>query len=265
MNGGAFSLTKWYFDGICADGRAFIAYWASVTWRSLSFTWQDLWVFGADGVATHRSGTAGGPPPEGTGGAFTWKSAALDATIRVEPTVPPIAERLIESEHGVIDWRVPAPAALITADFTGSASMSARGYVECIAMTIPPWRLPIRELRWGRWIDVKAEQSVVWIEWRGEKPSTWVYVGGRRSEDGGRRVLDDEVIGGDVQLVLHARRTLHDRSLAQVVDHIPLVRAALPESVLALRQTKWISDAEFNEGGGRTLRGDAIHETVVFR
>jgi hypothetical protein len=265
VNGGAFSLTKWYFDGTCADGRAFIAYWASVAWRSLAFTWQDLWVFGADGAAAHRSSLAAGPPPQPAGGAFSWKSAALDASIRVEPTVPSISERLLESELGVIDWRVPAPAALVTADFAGSPPMAARGYAECISMTIPPWRLPIRELRWGRWMDTQAECSVVWIDWRGELARQWLYMDGRRLEVGDLRVSDNEVCAGDVQLSLRPRRTLHDRSLAQVVDHIPLARAALPESVLALRQTKGISSAEFIEAGQSTRSGDAIHETVVFR
>ena len=44
-----------------------------------------------------------------------------------------------------------------------------------------------------------------------------------------------------------------------------LVSAALPASVLALRQTKWLSTGEATGLDGVTHRGDAIHETVVFR
>ena len=64
-----------------------------------------------------------------------------------------------------------APAAEVSVSLRGFAPLRGTGYAERILITIPPWRLPIRELRWGRWIGEAASRSVVWIDWRGESPA----------------------------------------------------------------------------------------------
>ena len=51
------------------------------------------------------------------------------------------------------------------------------GYAEHLSMTIPPWRLPIDTLRWGRFLS--PERSVVWIDWQKEGDGrTWIFVDG---------------------------------------------------------------------------------------
>jgi hypothetical protein len=49
----AFSLTKWYLDGVDPEGRAAIAYWMALEWRSLWFAWNSVSVFERDGQARH--------------------------------------------------------------------------------------------------------------------------------------------------------------------------------------------------------------------
>lgn len=269
LQSSGFRLIKWYLDGAAPDGRAFIAYWASVAWGAVSIIWQDLWTFNADGTAAHRSSLARGPEPapSGDGGAFSWRSEALDATFRVTPRVSPCGARLLESRHGALDWRAEVPAGAIDAEIGGSAPFQANGYVECITMTVAPWHLPIRELRWGRWMDATAASSLVWIDWRGEPHQTWVWSRGQNVADGDGAVglTDDVVTAQGNQLTLDRGRRLHHRSLADVVDRMPLLRAALPDSLLGLRQTKWLSRGELQSPGGGRTSGFAIHERVVFK
>jgi len=137
------------------------------------------------------------------------------------------------------------------------------GYVERLVLTVPAWRLPIRELRWGRWHDAAARRSLVWIDWRGEAPRTWVFVDGARAP--GAVVTDECVRAEGLTLLLSQRRTLQARRFAEIATAIPSLRAVTPKSMLALRETKWFSAGTLHESDAAGQAGSAIHELAVFR
>lgn len=247
----AFQLTKWYFDCVDEEARAVIGYWASLSWRGVALTWQNVTLFEPGRAPVSRSSLAPATPPSAT----SWRSEALGCAMDFEPALPPIEERLLADGRGVVEWRVEAPAARVSASMNGFAPLRGTGYAERILITIPPWRLPIRELRWGRWIDDGASRSVVWIDWRGKAPRTWVFVDGAAASPA--EVTDEKVRAGNVEVSLGERRTLEERSLDEIVSAIPGLRAVTPRSFLGLRQSRWCS-----HGPGA---GHAIHEVVVFR
>jgi len=247
-----FSLTKWYFDCVAADGRAVIGYWASLAWRKVALTWQNVTLYEPGHPPSGRSSLASAPPPDVDGNTIAWRAPALSCEIDVESRQRPIDARLLDDGAGVVDWRAEAPAALVSVRLNGVAPVEGPGYAERLFITVPPWRLPIRELRWGRWLDADARRSVVWIDWRGERPRTWLYVDGIATADA--VVTDESVRAGAVSVALDERRVLHAQSFAEIAASIPPLRAVVPQSLLALRQTKWCSAG-----------GHAIHEVVVFR
>jgi hypothetical protein len=151
---------------------------------------------------------------------------------------------------------------MVTAAFKGSAPMEVPGYAECIEMTLAPWLLPIRELRWGRWMSPTADRSVVWIDWRGDEARTWVLVDGARAPNAS--VRDDGVSTDGAELTIGVRRVLHDRLMSDIVAPVGPLRAALPASILAMRQSKWCSEAVLRDDAEHEIPGRAIHEVVVF-
>ena len=262
-DGAPFTLTKWYFDCVAPDGRAVIGYWASLAWRSLAFTWQNVVLYESGQPPVRRSSLVPAPPPEVGSDTITWRAPALACVMRVESRQRPIEERLLDGDAGVVEWRAEAPAAIVSVELRGFAPVQGPGYAERIFMTAPPWRLPIRELRWGRWLDAAASRSVVWIDWRGESPRTWVFVDGIMAPTA--TVTDELVCAGAVNVVLGERRTLDARALAEIAAAIPPLQAVVPKSFLALRQTKWCSAGTLLEGNATAIAGRAIHEVVVFR
>jgi hypothetical protein len=112
-------------------------------------------------------------------------------------------------------------------------------------------------------MDAQAKRSAVWVDWRGELSRTWVFLDGQRAT-GDWDVGDERVACSDAELLLTPTRVLHDRRLVEVLDGMPMLMRAVPESVLGLRQTKWLSDGVLREGSAG-LPGRAIHEVVVFR
>jgi hypothetical protein len=257
-----FALTKWYLDCVAADGRAVIGYWASLAYRGMALTWQSVTVYEPGAAGTARTSLAPSPPPRKTGDWILWRCPALGCVAAFEPSQRPFGECLLNVDDGVVDWRVEAPAARVSFDLGGSAAVKGAGYAERIFISLPVWRLPIRELRWGRWLDTQANRSVVWIDWRGEAPGTWVFVDGARSAVA--TVTDEGITADGMALALGARRALHERNLGETLAGIPALHAMVPASVRALREVKWCSDGTLR-AGNETQRGRAIHELAVLR
>jgi hypothetical protein len=257
-----FALTKWYVDCVAPDGRAVIGYWASLAWRGVALTWQSVTLHEPGRPPVTRSCLSSGAPPQAAGGTITWNAPALGCVARIESRQRPIAERLLERETGVVEWRVEAPAAAVSFDLEGVAPVRGGGYAERIVISVPPWRLPIRELRWGRWIDAAGARSVVWIDWRGESPRTWVFADGVIVP---AAIVTDEGIEADgMSLALGDRRTLEARRFAELAATIPPLRALVPKSMLALRETKWCSAGTLHDATAAASAGYAIHELAVF-
>ena len=262
-NGPTFSLTKWYFDCVAADGRVVIAYWATLAWRGVTVTWQNVTLYEVGEAPLGRSSLASAAAPEVSTDRIVCRLSALGCVVTAVSRQPPIEERLFATEEGgVVDWRVEAPVAAVRFELDGLEPVHGAGYVERVFITVPPWRLPIRELRWGRWHDPEATRSVVWIEWRGAAPRTWVFADGARLD---AHVTDEGIVSGRARVVLERGRTLHERAFAEIAATIPPLKATVPKSLLEFRETKWCSSGRLVNGSGPGLSGHALHEVAVFR
>jgi hypothetical protein len=258
-----FALTKWYMDCVDPTGRAVIAYWASLSWHKVALTWHNIAVYEPGHPPHERTSLVPVPAPEYRDGAVTWRTRALDASVESRTRYAKACARLLDEPYGVIDWCCDAPASVTRVEVAGHAPIHGTGYAEHLVLTALPWRLPIDELRWGRWISSDADRSVVWTDFRGPSPRTWVFVDG--VERPGATVGDREVVAGGAALALNGTRTLHARALRDVVRSIPVLLELFPESLLALSEHKSLSTGTYHEGDMTPLSGSAIHEVVRFR
>jgi len=140
--------------------------------------------------------------------------------------------------------------------------VSGLGYAERLTLSLAPWRLPIDELRWGRWIAAEGGRSIVWIDWRGAQPLTAVFVDGVRQ--GAATVDDDRVAAADASLVLTDQRTLHQRALRDVIGAVGPLARVFPTSWLDVEDCKWMSLGTLHGAGAPPETGWAIHEHVRF-
>ena len=84
----------------------------------------------------------------------------------------------------MVDWHCVLPRGPVSA-----GAFNGLGYAEHLRLTIPPWRLPIRTLRWGRFLSPR--NSLVWIDWQGGFTSRTLFLNGRPAV---AVALDDEAI-----------------------------------------------------------------------
>lgn len=154
--------------------------------------------------------------------------------------------------HEGIRWNCCIPAGDAVVRLSGG-TLRGTGYAEVLEMTVPPWSVPIRELRWGRAIGTRT--SLVWIGWAGENP---LRVGVRDGTiEKPSSVDDDEVRFEDNTLVrLHGRVPLRRQRLASTLR--PLARF-FPAMFRAAREEKWRSRFETQDD-----EGWAVHERITF-
>jgi hypothetical protein len=255
-----FDFAKWYLDCVDDHGRATIAYWTSLRYRGLSVAWHSVAVYEPDGTVARRSSTTRCDPPEHRDHGIRWRAPALGVGITCESrqSIAPI--RLLERGAESVEWQCHAPSACVHVSID-DREMRGRGYVERLAMSYPPWRLPIQELRWGRWTDAAGARSLVWIDWRGPEPRSWVFADGARIA---ATVADVAVTADGMTLELPPGRVLERSTLGSYLDTIPLLPGLVPASLHALGQTRWLTTAILSGPDQAPLSGWAVHEVVRF-
>jgi hypothetical protein len=257
-----FTLTKWYLD--CADetGRSAVLYWTALAWGRASIVWRSLSFSEPGRAATHRTTLAPALPPSCSGTTILWGSEGLGCTVACTRRQPPISDRLLDRPSGTLDWTVAAPAAQVEVVLGDGRTVRGAGYVERLELTLPPWRLPIDDLRWGRWVSHDATRSVVWIEWRGAEPRIDVYLDAVRQP--ASRVGADSITAGHSTLRLSDGTAIYSRSLGEIASGIGSLASLLPRSWLAVEDAKWLSAGRVSEGEAGGTLGWAIHEHVRF-
>jgi hypothetical protein len=257
-----FRLTKWYMDCMEPGGRVAIAYWASLSWRSVGLTWSSVARYDPDRPVQRSSALGRSAEPSLDGRRLAWREPGIEAAVDAEVLQTGLSIQLFALGAGSVEWTCAAPAAEVSVRGPGDATVQGRGYVERLVMTLPPWRLPIRELRWGRWIAAQSARSLVWIDWRGAAPATWVLRDGALCPDA--TVSDTEVCAGGDVVAIDARQLLHSRRLDEVIGGIAPLRGLVPSSLLAMEDTRWACCAPLRASDGTSVPGAAIAELVRF-
>ena len=253
-----FSLSKWYLDVVADDGALAIGYAARLVLGPLVIDYASLLACDAHGAVTTRTTLRHTEPPRLDADEFTWSAPPLGIAATFRARESTVRETLLDTSAGQVCWTCHAPRANVSATLDGHP-LRGLGYLEHVELTLPPWRLPIRELYWGR--ALSDQESLVWIDWRGNDYQTQLAVaGGARlgpfsvGQDG---VFDD---AGRPLLRLTEHTTLRQGAIGQTALAVlgPSVLERLPGRALLLDEHKWRSRAEFASGG----QGYAIHEVV---
>lgn len=249
-----FELEKYYLDCVTPEGGVFLGYWGRARYRGVALEYASAL---ADSGA--RYSLRRGQAPREQDGALRWEAPALEVSGEWRAREQPVASTVYESAAGRIDWECRQPAADARVRLAGGREIAGLGYAERLRMTIPPWRLPLRTLRWGRFLT--EGECWVWIDWQGPHVARFAF------RNGGAIALDAVEDGGLRAAEAHLRfdrgRVLRSGELgATALAALRGVRRALPRGVFAIQEHKWLSRAVLTEPGRAPREGWAIHEVV---
>jgi len=256
----AFRLEKWYLDAVADDGTTEIGYAARLAMGPLALTLASRLSCAPGEPPRTRTHLVGASLPRLVGRTVTWRCPRGPAGTWTARQLGG-EHVLLDGREGALRWSCLFPAAAVELGRPGEPPLAALGYVERLDLTLPPWRLPLRELRWGRF--VAPTTSMVWIEWRGPQPLTLVLRDGQPASDA--RVGDDGVSAVGAQLAWCPGEVLRDGELGTtVLRAVPVLRRALPAALLGTHETKWRRRGTLTGPQGARAEGWVIHELVTF-
>ena len=96
-------------------------------------------------------------------------------------------QTLFSSEGGNINWHCTNNGADVKIKWNEN-EYSGKGYAEYVEVTLPLWKLPFTDLKWGRWVSENGNEGITWISWEDKTGS-----GNKLS-----RIWDSEVTEGEV-------------------------------------------------------------------
>jgi hypothetical protein len=258
--GAPVQIRKWYADCVAADGSVFIGYSARLGLGPLAVPYQATLTGPQGRPLSQRTVVTSRGTPAMDGDGASWQCPALELAGRWTRSTPPFSRVLLDTPSVTIEWTCHMPAAK-AAVRVGSRSLEGLGYLEEIRVHGDPTAIPIRELRWGRFLG--EGDSVVWIDWIGPQPLTLVLHNGIEADD--PCVTDGEVTftGRRIPLGVEGSWTLRDDVLAEAIfPERPRLRRIVPRSLARLREVKWAGPGHLERPDGRSSPGWIIWETV---
>jgi hypothetical protein len=259
--GGAFALSKWYFDSVAEDGRAAILYAGALRWKLFSFSAQSSLKVSSANHSISQFSIGSFAEPQIEESTLHWQSAELGISGSWLALEPAIHAPIFETNEGVVHWSCIAPRARTELRFRDGERIDGYGYAERLEMTIRPWRLPLRELRWGRFTS--ANDSFVWIDWRGVESNQFVFLNGYGAKSAQFSQERIELKSPDALLELREHRVLKSGSLAESLGPFGSGLASyLPGRLFQIQEDKWLSRGRLIRKGKNDSLGWVIHEVV---
>lgn len=256
-----FELSKWYLDVVAEDGRAAILYCGAIRRGAFRFQAQSLFQFAEVGASASRFSFGRVAAPRIERDNLRWECAALGVAGEWRAQQPPLEAMILKTEEGAVRWSCVTPLARVALRLEAGQRVEGFGYAELLSMNIRPWRMDLRELRWGRFLGPSC--SVLWIDWRGSETRQFAFWNGTRVA--AARFFEDRVAleQPDATLELSDQRVLKSGYLSESSGPLAARLAEhLPGRMTRIHEEKYLSRGRLDGGGQSEVQGWVIHEVV---
>lgn len=262
-----FYLAKWYLDCTDDQGNTAIGQAANMRWHNIEVPYTGLLMYEEGKGAAERSRFEDLNWPNQMGDQIIWEDNSFGISGWWEADSPPLTARLYHSEKGYVDWQCFQPRSRASFDIADGPIIQGLGLAERLVFTIEPWKIPLEQARWGRYLSEK--DYLIWIELRGAPPRQWVWYNGVAVEGA---AIEDEAVHLP-QLGLHlelgSSSTLEEEKkilhiVQSLVEYVPGFNRTVPRFFLHAGEHKWRSRGKLMERGLVKNEGWAIHQLVDF-
>ncbi|MFN2316644.1 MAG: hypothetical protein ABR551_09985 [Gemmatimonadales bacterium] len=260
-----FRLVKWYLDLVTDEGTVVIVYAAALRWPALRLRYLSTFLARPREEPVERSAWSGVALPDEAADTIRVDHAGLGLSGQWHRAAPSTHATLLVDTEGSVQWDCLMPSATARVVVDGNILVGA-GYVERLTLTRPPWSLPFRGLRWGRYTG--ASRSATWIDLQGDAPRRWVWLDGVPNPE----AIPDAIglhgphgSGDDWSLRFTPDRELLNRQALQVISQRLPVLHALPLGPFGnLHETKYLARGSLHHRGTVVDEGWVIHEQVTW-
>jgi hypothetical protein len=250
-----FTLTKWYLDCVTATGDAAIFYSAEIGWRGISLNCSSLLTANEAGVRSRVSMARARLGGDAQRIEVSLRTMGMEGSWSSRGR--PFRTTVYQCEGGLVDWNCLQPESNVCLR-VGDTTLEGKGYAEWLTTTLAPWRLPMKQLRWGRFVSDR--HSLVWIDWQGSHNTSFAVLDGRQCTL--RKASEEVILAEGVSLKLSERMPLRAGKLGTtVLRFAPRIKRLFPRSLASIEEHKWRSRGVL-ECGDQVSNGWVIHEVV---
>ncbi len=261
-----FRLEKWYLDCITEEGEAMIFYAAKLVWHGFEVQYTSWLHYDPAKGVTNKSRLGQVRFPIITGDSLIWNDSRFGISGKWEALAQPICCRLFESEEGYLDWNCYQPASAVHLEIN-KRIIDTAGYAEQLIATLPPWKLNLEKLQWGR--SGLPGQNMVWIRWKTDSAKKWTWLNGELISESS--VEDDEIslpeheirLFTDKSVTLESEKRIQNL-MVKLIRYLPGIDKSMTLKFLMADETKWLSRTKLEKDGKIINLGFAIHELVTF-
>jgi hypothetical protein len=255
------ALDKWYFDCVSPEGDVLIGYAARLKWGPLTLNYGARIIRPNDGPLSQKQSLAFGCVTEAPG-TIAWRNDRLSIEGSWTGGDAISATTVVEESSGKIEWQCLSANAAVEVRVDGR-TITGTGYAEKLTMTIPPWRLPFTELRWGRYISDDRSEYVVWIDVSGKTRRNWIWVSSGEPAAG---TVDDRGVRTDsAELTFEVSRPLREENVASTLfGRAAFLRRLLPRGLRDIQEAKQVSSCVLRRQGSES-KGLSVNEVVRWR
>ncbi len=248
-------MVKWYLDCVTDAGDAVIVYCADLRWHGVHAVIGSV-LSGDERHVGTRTSISG------------YRISCDDLRIAVnlprlgvsgdwEADAAPVERTVYEQDAGRVHWNCLQPRSVVRVRI-GDREWSGLGYAECLTLTIPPWQLPMRQLRWGRFVS--PQDSLAWVDWQGAYDTSFAILNGEEYRP--LTVSESEVALPGATLRIEAGLPLRSGRLkSTILPGASGLRKLLPRSIFNAEERKWRSRGILT-ANDRSSAGWVIHEVV---
>jgi hypothetical protein len=266
-SGSNFHLSKWFLDFTGENGEAMIFYAAKLRWHGWSASYTSWLDYNPSSGINLKSRFRNVQFPQLNDKLITWRDSKFGVSGTWESLAETIQSRIFNSEQGYLDWKCFQPASKVKLKINDQV-LRGRGYAEQLILTVPPWKIPMDELRWGRFVS--DENNMVWIELREKEKHQWLWLNGDKIDN---CIIEDNYISMPVKnMILKMDRAVlleSEKKIFSVVEklirYIPGFNKVMPLNFIMADEFKWLSNGELCKQEKTLSNGIAIHELVNFK
>jgi hypothetical protein len=241
------------------QGNCFIIYLAKVRLSLIRFIYSALVFSNAGGLTTEKSSLRRIVKPE-TDGNINFKHKFLKTDISLKKIDDPISRLLYkDGESNELIWNCHHPKAHAEINYNGNIYQGF-GYAETLSCPINPLKLPMEELRWGRFLS--DLHTVIWINWKNEHPLNKIFLDGTEYNDA---IFEDENVifdNGKHKLTFSEIRTIRNGKLSGLFSKMKFLKMFFNSRLLDTVETKYKAKTTLTEDSVFLSTGWSLFEIV---
>lgn len=253
-----FELQKWYFDCINSNREVFIGYAAKLKFGLIKLNYSSIIIVEKNGQHKQKQSFSFGELKE-KNKSLEWLNDLLDVNGKWLGKSGGNKNILYDGKEGRIIWQCLKPNAKVLINHAGK-TIEGLGYAEKLYMTVPPWKLPFDELRWGRFISDNQKKYFIWIDWKGKLCKNWVW------SDSGffqGNIKDDIIITKKQKLILKNSKPIRLGNVSNsLFGRLKFLSNLFPKKLQNIEENKFLNRGQLFLKDGPKINGSSINEAV---